>query len=354
MRRWLSQIGINIAVVTFGLLLAFAVAEVAVRLLITDSGYYTSYEPADAGRWTTHPFLPFAGQPSADLTLFTAGKAEHIRTNAYGFRAHEFPATKAPQDYFVLCFGGSTTYGYRTGSNDKTWPERLEQMLAARYPERNVRVFNMGMDLGTTATSLVNLMTVGVHVQPDLVIVYHGFNDLSSLGYRKHRTDYSHYYADLPSQVWRGVQASVPQWMLVSRAVHDLTGALDMWMGVNDLARAVMNPRDDDPDRMKGIETVLRNLRTMHDVARGAGAEILFSTFQFTRGDEGLYGTFNQALRGFFDRHGYRWVDQARLLPDNDPSINVDECHFTQKGRDLMAQGFYDYIVAADLVDRAL
>jgi lysophospholipase L1-like esterase len=345
-----SRLSARFALVIFGFILAFVVTEVAVRLLIFDSGYYTSYEPADAGRWTAHPFLPFAGQPSADLTLFTAGKVEHIRTNAYGFRAHEFPTTKGPQDYFVLCFGGSTTYGYRTASNAETWPERLEQMLAARYPERNVRVFNMGMDLGTTATSLVNLMTVGVHLHPDLVIVYHGFNDLSSLGYRNHRTDYSHYYADLPSEVWRGLQASVPQWMLASRAVHDLTGALDMWMGVNDLSRTVMRPRDDDPDRMKGIETVLRNLRTMHDVARGAGAEIVFSTFQFTSGDEPLYATFNQTLRDFFEKNGYRWVDQARLIPDYDSSVNVDECHFTQKGRDLMAAGFYNYIAAQNLL----
>jgi len=38
-------------------------------------------------------------------------------------------------------------------------------------------------------------------------------------------------------------------------------------------------------------------------------------------------------------------------IPDRDPSLQFDECHFTQKGLDLVAQYFADYIIAHGLIE---
>jgi len=316
-----------------------------------DRAWDTSARVADM-RWIPHPFQPFAGGPNATFTLKNDGVYEHITTNSYGFRAHEFPAEKQPADYFVLTFGGSTTYGYKVDVNANTWPERLEALLTARYPDRNVRVFNLGVDMATSAVSLVNLALIGVHVQPDLVIVYHGWNDMDALGNENFRTDHAHMYRDL-DVAWAtaGYQARLPRWMRRSHLLTMATAALDRVRGTKDLSLAAQLPRQRSGDRLHGIATTLRNFESMRAVAASAGAHTLFATFQFRDApNEPALRAFNDTLRVFFAERGYDYVDQDALLPDLDPTINVDPCHFTQKGRDLMAQHFFEHIVSQEFV----
>lgn len=341
--------------VVLGLLLGFAVVEIGIRVYVgSQHGEgMVAAPPVEMGRWVPHPFLPYAGRPNAEYTFKNNREPfiEHVKTNAYGFRSHEFPAEKGPNDFFVVCLGGSTTFGY-AASNDLTWPELLEKRLAERYPERNIKVFNLGQDNATSVVSLVNLLLIGVHVQPDLVIVYHGYNDLDAVGASNFRTDHSHFYADLdPDKAWRGIERSLPAWMRRSYAITWMAGASDLVFRLNDLGSLVSKPREPDPDRLRGIEATLQNFRTMASAARGRGAEILFSTFQFRDGDGPLFVQFNDRLRAYFEERGFPYVDQAALIPDNDASIHVDECHFTQRGREMMADNYFDAIVARGFVD---
>jgi len=347
----------KIAMVLGGLLAGFLVAEVALRVFAPLSSWriYDTAGPIESARWQGHPFLPYIGKASSRFEIRNGptGELELIETNAYGFRSHEFPTEKGPDDFYVLCFGGSTTYGYRVAANAQTWPEVLQAKLAARYPEKNVQVFNMGLDMATTTMSVVTLALIGVHVQPDLVVVYHGYNDLDALGAANYRTDHAHFYKDLDVETaWKGTQVRLPRWMRGSYALHYLTGAMDRRLRLNDLGAEVSLPREQDADELRGIDAMLKNLRTMRSMARGRGGEAIFSTFQFTEGDIPRYRQLNDALREYFSENDYLWVDQEALIPDRDPSINVDDCHFTQKGRDLMAKNFFDFIVKNDLVRR--
>jgi len=346
----------NLLLILGGALLGLLALEIGLRVYwypAAPGSVWNSETPAESERWAGHPFLPYAGKPNAAVDLFSgpAYPVEHIRHNSYGFRSHEFPARKTPKDFRILCLGGSTTYGYRVESNDQTWPELLEQKLATRYPDRTVQVFNLGLDMATTAVSVVNFALVGAHLQPDLVIPYEGYNDLSALGYRNFRTDHAHFYANInPDDVWRGFQANLPRWMLRSYVIFQASGALDMLFGVNDLTQAARQPRIDDSDAFKGLDTTLENLRTLHSIAQASGAQTLFATFQFRDGEDESYQHLNDAFRGFFEANGFMYVDQDRLIPNHDPTINMDQCHFTPKGNDMLAQNFVDYIVAHHLI----
>lgn len=338
-----------------GTLAGLLIAEVSLWFLAPPESWrrYDTASPAESGRWQDHPFLPYIGKPNSDIELRNGPRdeIERITTNSYGFRAHEFPKHKEPNDYFVLCFGGSTTYGYKVASNDQTWPEILERMLDERYPEKHVQVFNLGIDMATSDVSVVNLALVGIHLEPDLVLVYHGYNDLSAMGAANFRTDHAHFYGDLHMEgVWRGFQSAVPVPLRRSYLVHYLTGALDLRMGVNDLAREVQRERIPDPDRLRGIETTLQNFKTMRAIAAGRDAETVFATFQFTDGQNPTHRELNERMRRYFAEEGLRYVDQDALLPDGDPALQVDACHFTPRGNERFARNFFDYIVANDLV----
>ncbi len=351
-RRWS-----RLRLVGFGILAAIVVLEIGLRIYVglADRGaYYDTATPLRALRYVSHPFLPYAGRPNATFELENEdGSRETIVTNSYGFRAHEFPQEKRPEDYVVLCFGESTTFGYRAPTNADTWPERLERLLQERYPERQVRVFNLGVDNATSAFSVVNLSLIGVHLRPDLVIAYHGYNEVDAMGRADVRSDHSHFFRNLePGEVLPGYQAALPEWLTsLSYTVYVATGALDRRFGTNDLAVAVGNPDGplaDDP--LLGMRTTLVNLRTLHALATGVGGRMLFSTFQFRDGEEPRYQAYNRTLREEFARQGWDYVDLDAALPDHDASLQVDPCHFTQAGRDRVARVFFEEIVRREWV----
>jgi len=347
----------KLGLVLGGVLAGLLILEIVLRVVnhgARDGGAFDTSSPFLQSRWISHPFLPYAGRPESRFQMYNGPEypPEVVVTNSYGFRAHEFPTEKKPGDYFILAFGGSTTYGYKVGSNDKTWPEILERKLQAHYPDKHVVAFNLGIDMATNAVGLVNLALVGVHLHPDLVIAYEGYNDLASLGYKNFYTDQRHFYRDIdPSGMFPGFQLSMPRWLLHSYAVYYVSGLLDLWFRMNDLMQVARLPKDPDEDRFKGIEATLRNLKTMDAIAKRYGAHALFSTFQFTNENtQPDYQRFNEELRKYLDANHMAWVDQAALIPDADPTINVDECHFTDKGNDMLADNFYRYIVDHGLV----
>ena len=89
----------------------------------------------------------------------------------------------------------------------------------------------------------------------------------------------------------------------------------------------------------------------MNAIAQGYGAQALFSTFQFTHEDTGPeYQHFNEELRNYFRANNLLWIDQGALIPDNDPAINIDDCHFTPKGNEMFADNFFRFIVDHQLV----
>ena len=55
---------------------------------------------------------------------------------------------------------------------------------------RRFEVYNFGLNGALSPFSVVNLPLHGVRYDPDLVIVYHGVNDLGALGRSSLRTDY--------------------------------------------------------------------------------------------------------------------------------------------------------------------
>lgn len=338
-----------------GLLLATLGVEISLRLAFTRDTFDSRYPSAmpQLIHVASHPFLPFVGAPQVTYRRYMDeidGFVE-ITNNAYGFRTDEFPSAKSERDLVIVCLGESTTWDYIATSNAKTWPSRLEHMLAARYPERNVRVVNLGIEGGSTAYSVVALGLIGIHLQPDLVIVYHGFNDYGAATAQSYRWDYSHHYVDVnPQALWYGFARNLPEWMKHSYAVTCGAALLDQVWGVNDLFSGQKDLGASESDPARAVQRILPNLESMASIAAGHGARILFSTFQYRDSTCIQNRLVNPMLRQYFSERGHTFVDQDALLPDDDPTLQVDACHFTAKGSELLARNFYDAIVAQDLL----
>jgi lysophospholipase L1-like esterase len=113
-----------------------------------------------------------------------------VSTNAQNLRAdHEFKA-KAPGAIRIVCLGDSVTFGYRVPpvwperptDYDPTWlpyPRLLEKNLREANPGREVEAITMAVPGYTSHQGLAWLRRDIDKLQPDLLIVSFGWNDVS-------------------------------------------------------------------------------------------------------------------------------------------------------------------------------
>lgn len=98
-----------------------------------------------------------------------------FRTNNFGFRDRDFTVPKPDGVFRILCIGASTT---EEGiSNQETYPKFLEQELQKHLGKNKIEVFNCGISGMTLKKHFVKLPDY-LYLQPDLVILYEGINDV--------------------------------------------------------------------------------------------------------------------------------------------------------------------------------
>lgn len=154
-----------------------------------------------------HPFLVVAPREGAEVEL--AGKRAAF--NSAGYRSPERPLAKPPGTLRVVTAGGSTTFDTLSPTDAESWPWRLEDELRRRG--RPVEVWNAGVPTWTSAESLISLALRDLDLEPDLVVFYHGINDLQPAGILPFEADYEAGHpglaraalgiADRPPAPWR-------------------------------------------------------------------------------------------------------------------------------------------------------
>ncbi|MDF1660392.1 MAG: hypothetical protein P1V97_01370, partial [Planctomycetota bacterium] len=136
-----------------------------------------------------HPFLQLQGRPNRSST----------HSNDQGFRGEPISVARTPGKLRIMFMGGSTVYCMRTIYNE-SHPRRLELLLQEKYPDRPLELQNTGVDWYTTQHSLSNYLFRIKDFKPDIIILFHGINDLvrsfspETLARGPFRSDYGHYY----------------------------------------------------------------------------------------------------------------------------------------------------------------
>ena len=109
-----------------------------------------------------------------------------LHTDRYGFRKPEIPFQKEPGKYRVAFLGGSTTHGA-----NRPYPERTIRLLNAAAGVNRYEMLNIACSSYSTHQSVMALERWGLPRKPDLVIIYHGWNDanVADDGYADHEKD---------------------------------------------------------------------------------------------------------------------------------------------------------------------
>jgi lysophospholipase L1-like esterase len=115
--------------------------------------------------------LPFVLQPGTSTRFFEST----IRVNNLGLRGADAPRAKGDA-FRIVCLGESTTMGQTLFAEDRPWPEVLQQLLNTPARGRRIEVLNAGWASYDVRHSAIRLRRFVLDLEPDLVVVYHGYN----------------------------------------------------------------------------------------------------------------------------------------------------------------------------------
>ena len=292
-------------------------------------------------------------------------RADGLAHNSLGFRdSREFPPDA--NAYRIVFLGGSTTYTIGLRDNSTIFSTGLESKLNDHYRDqlagRRIQVINAGMGAATSAENLVRLIFFVSEIEPDLIIIQHGLNDVAPRAIGGLTSDYSNY-----RKSWDPPTVFHPRFSIaynLSLATCRVSMACNFvvmrsrlaktWHLYHYTARAF--PSDESPVNLptNGPEYFIRNTRYMIAVARAMDAEVVLASIAFTDSTTPTrrIGTeqHNRLLPDIASESGVRFYDFASEMI-HDADHFPDGVHVSQRGSDLKRDRYLDYLIREKVID---
>lgn len=141
---------------------------------------------AKALSFMPHPYALYVKKPNAD-GLYPS--------NNLGYAGKRALTTHRKRNSVrIYCVGGSTVEDHDPDQGpDSSWPGKLEDILASRFPNTTIECVNAGVAGYTSAESLAEFLFRGIDLKPDILLVYHNVNDAWTCQIIEgFKSDYSH------------------------------------------------------------------------------------------------------------------------------------------------------------------
>lgn len=137
-------------------------------------GAYDPWLGVPVAKMEKEPFFLWLSELGA--IFYPDRKEGAVRTNELGMRDVKAVRPKEPGEIRILCLGASTTaQGIDT---ERTYPAYLERELNGAGGPVKFTVWNGAVPGWTMKTSLLHYIARYDVLEPDIIIVYHGINDL--------------------------------------------------------------------------------------------------------------------------------------------------------------------------------
>lgn len=128
---------------------------------------------------TTYEFNESLGLKLLRPNAIIQGSQATIETNSVGLRSPELAIDKKQDEVRIAIIGASSIMGTYTRNNKDIISYRLENYLKSAHPSKEINVINAGI-AGYGLKDQRQMFEYMIRpVQPDLIIWYSGFNDIS-------------------------------------------------------------------------------------------------------------------------------------------------------------------------------
>ncbi len=319
---------------TVGVVLAEGVARLWLAVRGESDAYASTEEVRDRvedglAEFEPHPYLSYI-----PTRHFDEGGTRH---DSRGFRSEE-PAVPKPEGVTrIVALGGSTTYTSNVADNEDAFTYVLEDLLRSEYGYEDVEVLCACSSGYTSWETLVNLATRVLELEPDVVMIYHGFNDVGPrlVWPDTYRSDNSGHRT-----AWRWPRPSLLEKSLIYRiatSARDRLWTLDSFTMIDD------EPDEEPLDLLReNPPTHFRaNLEHAFVLSRFRGAQVVTAPFVFSEEPEdyadieGAVETaiaeHNEVVRTLADQHDVHWVPLDELMP-RAGDFWADAIHLNERG----------------------
>ncbi len=374
---------------------SFITIEFATRTVfwLTGDGFFLALherEPYDReveGIYQWHPFIGFIFKPGV---TFTGGHLNQQNKSLLFIDKHGFLSNgqtlkyeKSANEIRIAAIGGSTTANLNL-MFDENWPGFLGALIQQKFPNKKVQVINAGAPGFDTAQSIVNLSLRVMPFKPDIVIIYHAYNDLKPINPAlEFRPDYSHIhntpfgYHEKPWLIIRWLNNSMfyvrtrnkyreyKKNIYLAESKLKVISGKDRFVNIPDFAADTYAQHMNimvATARSGGAKVVLSSFATLHDLSLDFSnlnqlnqmtlfqKKTLFDPLPMHLPGLTLPAIFkgiekyNTIVEGIATQKETGWVDNANLIPHEDRFF-VDSIHFSRDGSKQMAKNFLPIVL---------
>jgi lysophospholipase L1-like esterase len=329
-----------------------------------------------------HPYLQNVPKP--------LHAEQHV--NRWGFKGDDIELVKPQGVYRVFVFGGSTVH-CGTVPFEQTHVRLLEKKLQSHYPDKKIEVQNLGAEWHCSEHDVIKLMFDAQEFSPDLVIVFHGINDLiralesDVFSDGPYRHDYRHYFGAVANlarpgkNTWTMINTAGGHWMSDFRfqqvRLHGPEG-----MGLNgSLTLFFPKTQPMDISHWNSLPAFERNMRRFVQVAQEQQYDVLLATqpslyhkdlsatdqevLVFPRSHQGKgrhvslesmtdgMRQFNEVTKKIAADRDVRLVDLDAAMPKTTEYL-YDDCHYTARGNALIGEHLAEAVIRADFIPRRM
>lgn len=342
-----KKIGRAVLLIVIYVTAPFLILEIGMRIWFSNFGteaeriIYT-YSPEDISRASTQ----YKGIPYLNYGL----SPEYWRHNSLGYRGPETTLEKPDGVFRIVAMGGSTTYNGNVDEQD-SYPRLLETILREQYGYTNVEVINAGTPGYTTWETLVNFEFRVLDLDPDMIILFQGVNDLAPRVY--------------PPELYRGLSPSAELWrtsapdLSPSVLYRYITYNLGLMPNPRSLRSQMLTqfpgldccellPDDLAAERMRENPPIYyeSNLRSIVAIAQANQVEVMMSTWVYFPDETSVPGgnsmvkpyrqeaiaEHNDVVRSVAAEMDVPLYDLAASLPYNPDYWTSDGVHMAERG----------------------
>lgn len=346
---------------------------------------YRNYE-SNSYYYTIDNFHPFL---QSQLSVY-----EPLHVDKFGFRSEEIQMKKPKGVYRIFVLGGSTVLN-REVKYKKNAVYLLEQKLKKQFPEKKIEVINAGKDYYTSEHSLIQYLFYIKEFSPDMIIMWHGINDLyescsiDGVTYGKYKPDYSHFFGAVSNIVYSYfrpqpvIQIKLLTFDFFLRFIRnnfysDITKLYDKYKSTQEAKSYLSNINTIDTNDFPSISAYKRNLLyfikilkeenvglvlgdqpslykknlTLDEVKRIISPQLIckknnryISLDSFKKG----LNMFNRTTREVANENNVPFIDLDKDVPKN-LNYFFDSVHYTEKGNLAIANSLFNFIVSNSLI----
>lgn len=283
-------------------------------------------------------------------------KTKSSRINSLGFRSPELDNPKAPGNIRVAFLGSSTTFCAEASNEGSTWPSLVSSMLQKTCPQMKMDYVNASAPGYVVSNDLVNLEKRVKPLEPDIIIIYDGFNDMSIsmkiIAVRQNKRYYKEGWLEKQSLAYSLIK-------------KNLTILVDQQNAKSGKDRLVFDPKEISRGFRKELtDLIVAGKKTAPIVAvatlsykmrreqpdeerlRNANTALYYMPYMSTSGLLDAYEEYNRVIREAAKETGVILIENELVIPGDDKHFR-DSIHFTDQGSELMAQRVVDSLVAS-------